>query len=230
MRILNTESFVTRSCKLILAHRGLLLASVFGVFLPLCVFVWLAEAVSNQSDLVWDATILRLLHHSAMPWSHRIVGFLARSGRIDVVVVVAVLGVVGLNDERRLRDAFFLTIAIVGIVIVNLLARTVVQRNAFASWGTLTPSFEFGFPSSEAADTLAIVLAFSILVWPTRWRWPMIVPGVLHVLAVGVSRVYLSGHFPSDILAGWGLSLAWVTLVSLIRRFPGNSTKSTSRT
>ncbi len=219
-----------RTCQLILAHRGLLLAGVFGVLLPLCVFVCLAGAVSNQRDLVWDAAILKLLHHSATPWCDRIMVFVARSGRIDVVVVLAVLGVVVLKRERKMRDAFFLTLAIVGTVVINLLVRIVIQRTHSAVWGAFAPTFDFGFPSSQAADTLATVLVFSILVWPTRWRWSIIVPGVLYVLAVGVSRVYLSAHYPSDILAGWVLSLAWVTLVSSIRHLPGNSTTSASST
>ena len=221
---------MTRPCQFILAHRGSLLAGFFGVLLPLCVFVWLALAVSNQRDLVWDAAILELLHHSQTLWCDRIMAFVARSGRIDVVVVFAVLGVVVLKRVGRLSDAPFLTIAIAGAVVVNLLVRTVVHRNSSASWETPPLSFDFGFPSSQAADTLATVLVFSILVWPTRWRWPIIVLGVLYVLAVGVSRVYLSAHYPSDILAGWVLSLAWVTLVSSIRHVPSNSTESASRT
>lgn len=201
---------------------------IFGVLLPLCVFVWLADAVRHQRELVWDAAILKLLHHSAT-WCDQIMAVVARSGRIDVVVVLAVLGVVVLKHQRKMRDALFLTLAVVGVVIVNLLVRTVVQRHQSDVWGTFAPTFDFGFPSSQAADTLAIVLVFSILFWPTRWRWSIIVPGVLYVLAVGVSRVCLSGHYPSDILAGWVLSLAWVTLASSIRRIPSNPTNSTTR-
>jgi membrane-associated phospholipid phosphatase len=200
--------------------RPLLLAIFFGVLLPLCVFVWLAEAVSNRRDLAWDAAILRLLHHSATPWCDRIMVFVARSGQIDVVVVFAVLGVVVLKHERKMGDALFLTLAIVGVVIVNLLVRTVVQRHQSELWGTFAPTFNFGFPGSQAADTLAIVLAFAILGWPTPWRWPIIVPGVVYVLAVGVSRIYLGVHYPSDIVAGWALALAWVTAVSFVRLIP----------
>lgn len=203
---------------------------IFGVLLPLCVFVWLAEAVCHQRELVWDAAILKLLHHSATPWCDRIMVFVARSGQIDVVVVFAVLGVVVLKHGRKMRDALFLTLAIVGVVIVNPLVRTVVQRHQSELWGTFASTFDFGFPGSQAADTLTIVLAFAILAWATSWRWPIIVPGVLYALAVGVSRVYLGAHYPSDILAGWALALAWTTLVSSIRHFPGNSTELASRT
>src|SRR3546814_9881919 len=55
--------------------------------------------------------------------------------------------------------------------------------------------------------TLAAVLV--LLAWPTRWRWPVVAAMAAFVPMVGLSRVYLGVHFPSDILAGWAAALAW---------------------
>lgn len=153
----------------------------------------------------------------------------ARSGEISVIVVLSVIGVLVLKHQRRMRDALFLTLSIVGVVIINLLVRTVVQRHQSDVWGAFAPTFESGFPSSQAADSLAIVLAFAILAWKTRWRWTVLAPGILYVLAIGVFRIHLGLHYPSDIIAGWALAFAWVTIVSFARPIPnGKSPKPDS--
>jgi len=151
---------------------------------------------------------------------NKLVSFVARIGDINVVVVLSVIGVLVLRHQRRMRDAFFLTLAIVGVVVGNLLVRTMVQRTQNTVWGTFAPTFESGFPSSQAADAFTIAFAFAILVWATRWRWLAMSLGAFYVLAVGLSRVHLGLHYPSDILAGWALALAWVTAVSFVRRTP----------
>jgi undecaprenyl-diphosphatase len=74
-----------------------------------------------------------------------------------------------------------------------------------------------GFPSGHAAGSLALIGAALMLAMPhaQRARWPLAAAGVLLVLAIGASRVYLGVHYLSDVLAGWALSGIW--LVALRR-------------
>ena len=78
----------------------------------------------------------------------------------------------------------------------------------------------WSFPSGHSAGSLAVygVLAWSIHLWARNRGNPWL--GVLAWLAalgltasIGFSRVILSAHFASDVLAGWLLGLAWLGLV-----------------
>jgi len=54
------------------------------------------------------------------------------------------------------------------------------------------------------------------LAWSTRWRWPALIAGVLAIAAIGLSRLYLGVHYPSDVLGAWAAALAWVIGLRLV--------------
>ena len=60
----------------------------------------------------------------------------------------------------------------------------------------------------------ALALALIILCWRTRWRWLALIGGAIYMIIIGLSRIYLGVHYPSDILAGWCVSLVWVLLLA----------------
>jgi len=218
--LMGSDNPTVRARPFFATYEGSLLIAFAGGFVPLCVFGWLASAVSNQRSLGWEAAILKVLPASTTPGLDRIIGVIAESGGISVVVVLAVFGLLALKRAARLGEALFVTLAVVGVVILSLLVRCAVQRSQLAWAGSATASFDVGFPSTQAADTFAVVLAGVVVCWGTRWRWLALSLGLVYTLGVGVSRVYWGVHYPSDILAGWALALAWVTAASFVRRLP----------
>jgi undecaprenyl-diphosphatase len=74
------------------------------------------------------------------------------------------------------------------------------------------------YPSGHALVSAAFALALVIIARETRWRWRVGAAASAYVLAVGFSRLYLGVHYPSDVLAGWCLAVAWAATASILVR------------
>jgi undecaprenyl-diphosphatase len=90
-------------------------------------------------------------------------------------------------------------------------------RPDFAGGGARYDSLSF--PSGHAAGVAALVSAALLLAWPflapaARRTWAVL--GVLLVLLVGLTRMWLGVHYLTDVLAGWALGLGWVLLLGAL--------------
>ena len=73
--------------------------------------------------------------------------------------------------------------------------------------GTLYKGGPYGFPSSHAANSMALAL-FVIFYVAEKRKW-LIIGMLLWVLLLCYSRIYLGVHYPSDILVGWIIGTCW---------------------
>jgi membrane-associated phospholipid phosphatase len=129
--------------------------------------------------------------------------------RTAVVVIVGAVIVVALATRWRRHALAFSAVLAASLLLFEVLAPTIY------------PGESRSFPSGHATSSMAVVAAAVVLAWPSRRRWPAVAAGAAFVVLVGLSRVALSVHYPSDILGGWALSLACVALVWLVVRALG---------
>ena len=202
------------------------LAVLFAcVFAPLYLFGAIAEDVVEKESFFLDRYLLSFMHAHATALLDRVMLFfsLIGSGLWLVPVDVGILLI--LAWRRRWGDAFFWGLAVGGAALLNVGAKHTFGRVRPDLWPSIAPETTFSFPSGHAVQTMALVAALLVLAWPTRWRWPTLIVGGCFVLLVGLSRVYLGVHYPSDVLAGWAASLAWVFGLSIL--LYGRMTKHT---
>ena len=127
-----------------------------------------------------------------------------------VVIVVALV-------RRNLRVAMFLLISVELAGLITEGAKYAANRSRPAT--ALVSALSTAFPSGHALGVMVGVLALLTLALPVVRRplrgW-LVALGVVVVVAIGIGRVVLNVHHPSDVLAGWALGYAYFAVCLLI--------------
>ncbi|GAB2513938.1 phosphatase PAP2 family protein [Lysobacter humi (ex Lee et al. 2017)] len=199
-------------------HGRALLIAFACIALPLWGFGELAEEVMDDGPLPFDEPVLRYMHAIAGDRLDRAALVLADVGYAWGVVPADVLLVIALALRRRWRDGAFAALALAGSGLLNVAAKHVIARPRPNLWTTLASESTYSFPSGHAMGSATLAAVCIVLAWNTRWRWVVLIAGSAFAVMVGLSRVYLGVHYPSDILAGWCAALAWVLICRLLVR------------
>lgn len=179
------------------------------MWLPLWGFGALVEELREGEAFPFDAPLLQLAHGLARAGLDRMFLLVSRLGYGQGVVPLDIVLVLVLAWRRRMREGLFAGIALGGSALLNLLAKHVFARPRPDLWPSIAPETTYSFPSGHAMGSMTLGAVVVLLAWRTRWRWPVLVVAAVSVLLVGLSRVYLGVHYPSDILAGWAAACAW---------------------
>lgn len=161
-----------------------------------------------------DHRLMWWLHGWASPGLERFFHWISAIGHERGVIPLDVLLVVLLSMWRRWHQAFFVLVATAGSGALNSLAKMFFSRERPQLWPALADAPNTSFPSGHAMGSFTLMLVLLILAWPGRWRYPLLLFAAGFIVLVGLSRLYLGVHWPSDIVAGWLLAASWVFAIS----------------
>lgn len=185
-------------------------------------FVILAVLVLTGGTLGADDALELDLHaHDSAGLTTLMYGLTAL-GYIPAIVAVVVLADLLLVFVRRRLEALLLTGAMVGEGAWDDVLKFSFRRPR----PLLFPHpaiHSFSFPSGHAFSTLCLLAILLALLWRHLPGWGRVVAFIVAtalVLGIGVSRVYLGVHYPSDVIGGWLAACAWLGAVAaLAQRF-----------
>lgn len=183
---------------------GLLLALLYG-------FALLAEEVLERERLGWDTTVLAFLQSWQTPGLDVAADLLNIVGGAYFLAPLSVAVTVVLWWWHR-RSGVFFGIAVGGAMCLNLFSKLVFERSRPGAFEALVPADGFAFPSGHTMGSTAYALEtfFVVRLHARRWQGAVLGLGLSFGVAVGMSRLYLQVHYPSDVLSAWLLSSAWV--------------------
>ena len=190
-------------------------------------FIEIADEVGEKESHSYDEKILLAMRESGNPadpigppWMEEMGRDLTALGGFTILtgLTAASIGLMLLLGRHRL--ALLTLLAIAGGMQVSAFLKEFFDRPRpdLVPHGVLVTSASF--PSGHAMMAAVVYLTLGVLLARTqphlRLRLFIITLSVIITLLVGVSRVYLGVHWPTDVLAGWMVGGIWALTFGLI--------------
>jgi membrane-associated phospholipid phosphatase len=141
------------------------------------------------------------------------------SGGPAITSAYASILIVAYLARRRIAAALAIGTIVYGAALFNIAIKHLIQRVRPALEDPLMALPTYSFPSGHATASTVFGGLICILVWRSRLQGPRagiaIACAVAWIALVGVSRVYLGLHYPTDVVAGTAEGLLWL-MVSTI--------------
>ncbi len=199
------------------------LAIGLGACALLLLFLFLAGEVIEGDTLAFDTKILRALRNPADPskpigpaWTESALIDLTSLGGSVVLglFVAAVAGFLLLQGRHRTALAVMITSAsgeLVGAILKHAFNRprpTIVPQ--------LRQVFSTSFPSGHAMESAIVYLTLGAMLMRVAdsrvTKAYCLAIAMLLTVIVGVSRVWLGVHYPTDVIGGWMIGLVWASI------------------
>jgi undecaprenyl-diphosphatase len=190
----------------------IILINILGIYL----FSKMTEDVVNSEFITKiDLWIYQHITIIYIPFLNKSMILISSINNTYQLIFIVAIVVFFLNYYKLYTEMIFFTISMIGNSLLFLLIKEIVKRERPIS--QLIEISGYSFPSGHA--TLSTTLAFSLyLILRNRIKYKkfLLISSVMFPLLISFSRIYLSVHYLSDIIAGMALGLIWVSMIYFI--------------
>ena len=198
---------------------GRLLIGLAAAGLSMFLFGWLAEDVFENATISFDETIRSAVHDAATPFLTASMKFITLLGSTVFLVSATLLGVAGFYYLGHKRGFALLLITMIGEAILLVSLKLSFKRARPEPFFDYALPASYSFPSGHSLSAFCFYAILAALI-TTRMEnrglktlvWTI---AAALVLLIGLSRIYLGVHYPSDVLAGYAVGLIWVITVAV---------------
>ncbi len=190
---------------------------ILSLLCAICVAV-IAVMITNKQIAGFDSSIISAVQGLESPALTALFKIFTFIGSTATVAVLSLLLLVFMYFVMRYRSEVFLFIAVMGgTVVFNQIFKYMFHRER-PSIHRLVEETGFSFPSGHSMLAFALFGVVAFLLWHELSsriaRGIVIVVAALVILCVGISRIYLGVHYPSDVLGGY-LSSGFVLTIMI---------------
>lgn len=190
----------------------------------LVLFSWLAAEVVERQSLAFDSAIRIAIHQQATPPLTFLMREFSLLGSGDVLLPLVLVTLVVMLGTGVRRNAILLIIVLSGAALLEVALKLAFHRARPQPFFDLKVPGSYAFPSGHALVALCFYTALAWMVsarLASRWsRVAVWMAAALLIGLIGLSRIYLGVHYPSDVLGGYAVGLVWMASVAKLRNWP----------
>ena len=179
-------------------------------------FLLLAWMVGARGGLAFDDPVTSFVRGLPVP-----VAFWEACSFIGgaILIPIGVLFVLVALGSGRIRLAVIVAVVLIGAALFTDVLKDLVARPRPAG-EALAPSLSFSFPSGHTLNSTVTYGLIALVAWRSRLslavRQTFVGVGLVVPFLVGLSRIALGVHYPSDVVAGWLGGIAFVALAACL--------------
>ena len=149
---------------------------------------------------------------------------------VEVMIVLSILSLFGLIWKRK--ESFYVVGTLGVSTIINLILKNIIRRDRPITL-RLIEETGYSFPSGHAMGSMAFYGSIIVLIKNSKLdkKYKYLINCLLSLIIflIGISRIYLGVHYPSDILGGWIIGFILLNGLCLIIRRENESTNNRSK-
>jgi len=171
----------------------------------LALFVKTADEVVEDEWSAVDRSLLLAMHRLASPAADLIMRTLTFIGSGFGLIPLALVAGLWCIRRGQARLAFWLWGVAAVTELLDLALKLAFARVRPSLWPDVLHLATYSFPSGHAMSSAATLGMIAVVIarLAPRWRVVAAVVTPLVVVGIGLSRIYLGVHWPSDVLGGW---------------------------
>ncbi|HLK05183.1 MAG TPA: phosphatase PAP2 family protein [Candidatus Acidoferrum sp.] len=182
------------------------------------IFVKITSELLEHEVRGLDSSILTAVARMRRPWLSGIAVDITALGSFTLVTLISAIALCVLLSLKDRPAAWQLLLNSVGAGIWTELTKNIIERTRPVEVTHLVQDSGFSYPSGHSLASAALYLTLAILAGrhlpTTKGRVLVYCLAVIVILLVGMSRLYLGVHYPSDVASGVLLGAAWALLLA----------------